>query len=990
MSIQQLPEDVIAQIKSATTITSLDGVVCGLLKNSLDAEASKITVSIDYTRGSCSVEDDGLGIPPAEFSSHGGLCKLHYTSKFPAKEGLHGGQGTFLASLASLSLLSLTSHHYAHHSHNTIRVHNSAILARHLPSLPDQRLLSYPHGTRVTVRDLFGSMPVRVKRRAFDVERGATARHWEHLKRAIAALLLAWPKSVNVSIRDSVNQWHAAIRSTDEVREQAVVSLASCEAVQRIPKILYQAGVSNDNAQENWIPLRASAGRLSAVGSVSLLPVATRRLQFISIGVRPLSNEHGSNVLYEEINRLFANSGFGVEEKDLSIDEDERRRQEQDLRYKSDGFTNLELKGRKGVDRWPMFYIRIDTAEDASARTPLDVEDLLDERHGSLHSVLELLRAVFYAFLKKNHYRPKHIQSLRSKKASRPGARDPSSRKTSRGATPTDKSSSREPLPMQQGDRRSRGDLADTRLLFTSETTLGRHLESPFDAWTKVKSGHAQQTLAVPRRSTDQRISVDDVGQLTGHLPSDPSDAQYSGNPLIAPDGGLLRAPFNDVDEAPHMTSRSSPSKGLVIQSPLEQGGDELIYTNPITKEKSFVNARTGFIIQPLDNRVRGTELEAKTSQPISTKRMRTQSKPRSIGSRSPWLNELLSSWENPVYRTTEPPIPAVFDETQVLTMLSKKGGAGPCCTTGYAEMTESLPSVQGRLSRQTLRSAEVIAQVDRKFIVMKVPLVAAEAQVKASEDSPAVALVAVDQHAADERCRVEGLMKDYFATTDIGITYDQQQGEATKCRTTVRAQTEMPDKPLQFDVSAHDASQLRRCSEFFGYWGVVYEVVSKSRSWQVRITGLPPSILERCQQEPRLLIELLRKEAWRLEEHDSAGGQKAQSHREDLGGLEESNQHWLARFHGCPEGIVNMLNSRACRSAIMFNDSLSPEDCRELLDRLADTALPFQCAHGRPSMVPLVDLGGGLIATSKADEDSESYGKRFKQWRAGKAKDAA
>lgn len=77
MSIQQLPEDVVAQIKSSSAITSLNGVVCGLAKNSLDAGAKKITISIDYTRGNCSVEDNGVGILPSEFTPDGGLGKLH-------------------------------------------------------------------------------------------------------------------------------------------------------------------------------------------------------------------------------------------------------------------------------------------------------------------------------------------------------------------------------------------------------------------------------------------------------------------------------------------------------------------------------------------------------------------------------------------------------------------------------------------------------------------------------------------------------------------------------------------------------------------------------------------------------------------------------------------------------------------------------------------------------------------------------------------------
>lgn len=77
MSIQPLPSDVIAQIKSSTIITNLNGVICELTKNSLDADSSKISILVDYGRGDCVVEDNGLGIAPSEFSQDGGLGKLY-------------------------------------------------------------------------------------------------------------------------------------------------------------------------------------------------------------------------------------------------------------------------------------------------------------------------------------------------------------------------------------------------------------------------------------------------------------------------------------------------------------------------------------------------------------------------------------------------------------------------------------------------------------------------------------------------------------------------------------------------------------------------------------------------------------------------------------------------------------------------------------------------------------------------------------------------
>ena len=75
--MQSLPGDVIAQIKSSTTITSLNGVILELLKNSLDAGSTKVEISVDHGRGGCVVEDNGLGIMPSEFGVNGGLGKLY-------------------------------------------------------------------------------------------------------------------------------------------------------------------------------------------------------------------------------------------------------------------------------------------------------------------------------------------------------------------------------------------------------------------------------------------------------------------------------------------------------------------------------------------------------------------------------------------------------------------------------------------------------------------------------------------------------------------------------------------------------------------------------------------------------------------------------------------------------------------------------------------------------------------------------------------------
>jgi DNA mismatch repair protein MLH3 len=68
-----------------------------------------------------------------------------------------------------------------------------------------------------------------------------------------------------------------------------------------------------------------------------------------------------------------------------------------------------------------------------------------------------------------------------------------------------------------------------------------------------------------------------------------------------------------------------------------------------------------------------------------------------------------------------------------------------------------------------------------------------------------------------------------------------------------------------------------------------------------------------------------------------------------------------------------------------MFNDELSKDQCKALVSQLAECAFPFQCAHGRPSVVPLLDLDL-LDQHNSSDVDGnyrkgENFGRAFKMW---------
>ncbi|KAE8586011.1 hypothetical protein XENTR_v10021522 [Xenopus tropicalis] len=57
------------------------------------------------------------------------------------------------------------------------------------------------------------------------------------------------------------------------------------------------------------------------------------------------------------------------------------------------------------------------------------------------------------------------------------------------------------------------------------------------------------------------------------------------------------------------------------------------------------------------------------------------------------------------------------------------------------------------------------------------------------------------------------------------------------------------------------------------------------------------------------------------------------------------------------PLTVLKVLASQACHGAIKFNDQLSLDDCKHLMQCLSRCSLPFQCAHGRPAILPLADM---------------------------------
>ncbi|KYM98135.1 DNA mismatch repair protein Mlh3, partial [Cyphomyrmex costatus] len=63
------------------------------------------------------------------------------------------------------------------------------------------------------------------------------------------------------------------------------------------------------------------------------------------------------------------------------------------------------------------------------------------------------------------------------------------------------------------------------------------------------------------------------------------------------------------------------------------------------------------------------------------------------------------------------------------------------------------------------------------------------------------------------------------------------------------------------------------------------------------------------------------------------------------------------SRTNALPLTIHNAIASEACHGAIKFGDKLTLEQCTSLLQLLEHTKFPNRCAHGRPTIIPMIEF---------------------------------
>ncbi|KAG0709891.1 hypothetical protein DFH29DRAFT_19205 [Suillus ampliporus] len=437
----------------------------------------------------------------------------------------------------------------------------------------------------------------------------------------------------------------------------------------------------------------------------------------------------------------------------------------------------------------------------------------------------------------------------------------------------------------------------------------------------------------------------------------------------------------NNVPQPP--ASRKAESKEVPavfihpgdISEEIPQG--TTVWKDPVTGETFIVDARTGnSYSQNLRHKIDGMST-ASMSRISRIPHLPKKAKNPGQGvcsdpardSMPDWLQEALGA--NKAYAATEPKIPS-------LPLLTNQASDDQSCTPIYSNhsccahafgtpyLQSGSPSsehAQTRFHKADLLQAQVINQVDRKFIACLVDLEdsAHRENGKPLDKCPAggSTLILIDQHAADERVRVERFLREICS------------GFLQHCEGTGAVEVLELSPAVPILLTRHEASRLASVEEVrsaFDRWGVRFEGLAKLTPLesecvgdeagggyvQVFVKAIPAIVGDKLLLNDELR-DLIKGYLGTFESEETTPPNLSQ--HKDASDTKDDELRWLKALRWCPQELLDLINSKACRGAVMFNDPLSLEQCERLVRNLAATAFPFQCAHGRPSLVPLTHV---------------------------------
>ncbi|RZF48577.1 hypothetical protein LSTR_LSTR011902 [Laodelphax striatellus] len=218
--------------------------------------------------------------------------------------------------------------------------------------------------------------------------------------------------------------------------------------------------------------------------------------------------------------------------------------------------------------------------------------------------------------------------------------------------------------------------------------------------------------------------------------------------------------------------------------------------------------------------------------------------------------------------------------------------------------------SLNCMFSIKHLEDAEVIGLLDNRFIVTMINV--------SSTETKKNVITLFDQHAVDERIRFESLL-DGYRNNDGGFLSSDL------------------NPPIVVTVDHNHMNIIKEFVAKFEFIGLKFIVHDDT----LTVTSVPKCLLRRAEKESSCQCKEL------LEQ-----GIKNLLH-EQISTLLKTGGGVLSK----PVTLTSIIAYEACRGAIKFGDVIPLETAKFLLKKLSQCRVPYQCAHGRPVLAPIIEL---------------------------------
>jgi DNA mismatch repair ATPase MutL len=220
-------------------------------------------------------------------------------------------------------------------------------------------------------------------------------------------------------------------------------------------------------------------------------------------------------------------------------------------------------------------------------------------------------------------------------------------------------------------------------------------------------------------------------------------------------------------------------------------------------------------------------------------------------------------------------------------------------------------------ISKGMLSNAEFIAQLENKFIIIKMEGI----------------LCVLDPHAADERIGLERLEKALLCKVSAGMKKENSTEKkillSLSKKESISSEELMKYVPLQhpkvLHLSPSQIETIRNQNEIINDWK--FSFIMNTNERELTLTGVPKV----CN--------------------------KVATSNDFIQFLQAIERRTSDVLLVQPGFVKRAIASYACRYAVMFGDVLTEEKCKQIISDLSKCDMSFICAHGRPSVVPLLDL---------------------------------